>query len=84
MDIKKIYTAHDYHPIGYKFTGKYQIKEALNECKKPLLFIAELIKNNPSLDDGEIREAFNNSANIPTVNVNVVKAVRKALAEGMI
>ena len=84
MDIKEIYTAHNYHPIGYKFIGKYQIKEALDACKKPLLDIGELIKNNPQLDDEEIRSLRNSDKTLPTINLTVVKAVRSAIAEGII
>jgi glyoxylase-like metal-dependent hydrolase (beta-lactamase superfamily II) len=83
-DIETVYTAHDYHPLGYKFVGKKQINDALDFCKKPLLEIKDIIENNPQLDDAEVRLAYNASANLPTVNVKVVAAVRKAIVEGKI
>lgn len=84
LDIETVYTAHDYHPLGYKFVGKKEINDALDYCKKPLLEIKRIIESNPQLDDAEVRLAYNASANLPTVNVKVIEAMRKAIAEGKI
>lgn len=84
MDINNIYTAHDYHPLGYKYLGKYEVKSAIDECRKPLLLIADMIKNNPDLDDEEIRAAYNASGKLPKLGVAVVAAIRNAIEEGVL
>ena len=84
MDINNIYTAHDYHPLGYKYLGKYEVKAAIDECRKPLLLIADMIKNNPDLDDEAIRAAYNASGKLPKLGVAVVAAIRNALEEGVL
>lgn len=84
MDIEEIYTAHDYHPAGYCFKGKKEIEKALKGCIDPLLEIKNIIEKNPSLDDGAVREAYNGAAEVPTVSVSVVKAVRSGVEEGWI
>ena len=83
MDINNVYTAHDYHPFGYKYLGKYEIKAALEECRKPLLDVARLIKDNPETDDEGIREIYNASGELPKLAVAVVAAVRNALKDGV-
>ena len=84
MDIEEIYTAHDYHPIGYCFIGKDCISKALDGCVEPLLNIKKMILTNPEMSDEEIRELYNKNGSLPTVSLGVVRAVRNAAAEGKI
>lgn len=84
MDIAEVYTAHDYHPIGYKFIGKDVINKAIDGCVEPLLRIRDMMVNNPDKDDSEIREMYNASGNLPTVSLGVVRALRTACEEGRI
>lgn len=76
MDISTIYTAHDYHPMGYTYNGKEEILKAIDYCIEPLEKIKELICEKTELDDAEIRELYNSSFNLPTVNLRVVTAIR--------
>lgn len=84
MDIDEVYTAHDYHPIGYKFIGKAEINKALDGCKNALLDIKNIIIAHPDADDERVRELFNTSGNVPKVNKSVVAAVRAAIINGEI
>lgn len=81
MEIENIYTAHDYHPYGFKYEGKAAVAKALTACEEPLMLLKILIENNPSLDDAAIRLKFNASGTIPTIREGVVEAMRQMLAE---
>ena len=75
MDIECILAAHDYHPCGYIYKGKTAVSKALDACIKPLEEIREMIINNPSLNDEEIRKLYNEKG-YPTLNPRVVPAIR--------
>ncbi len=77
MDIEKICTAHDYHPLGQIYTGKEEIAKAIIACKEPLEIISNLIEENPEASDEEIAAKYNSAKNLPTLGAHVVTAVRK-------
>ena len=77
MDIEKICTAHDYHPLGQIYTGKEEIAKAIIACKEPLEIISNLIEENPKVSDEEIATKYNSAKNLPTLGAHVVTAVRK-------
>ncbi|MBR2310310.1 MAG: MBL fold metallo-hydrolase [Oscillospiraceae bacterium] len=81
MDIENIYTAHDYHPHGFKHEGKAAVAKVYTACEEPLTLLKILIENNPELDDDAIRLKFNATGTIPTLRKKVVAAVREMLAE---
>lgn len=81
MDIEEILTAHDYHPCGYHYRGKNEIKTALDNCIMPLRDIKKLISENHGADDAEICKMFNNIDRRPTLGDHVVTAVREMLLE---
>jgi len=81
MDIENVYTAHDYHPYGFKHEGKAAVAKVITACEEPLTLVKILIENNPELDDDAIRLKYNASGTIPTLRVRVVTAVRDMLAE---
>ncbi|MBO5938944.1 MAG: MBL fold metallo-hydrolase [Clostridia bacterium] len=76
MEINLILTAHDYHPMGYKYIGKEEILAELRNCRESLLKIAELIRENPALTDAEIVDTYC-TLNYPTPAEHVVRAVRQ-------
>ena len=76
MEISAIYTAHDYHPMGQFFVGKDKVKEAIENCKAPLLSITKMIIDSPELSDEEIAEKFNNNGALPKLGTHVVKNMR--------
>ena len=75
MDIECILTAHDYHPYGYIYKGKEAALKALDACIAPLEEIREMIINNPSLNDEEVRKLYNEKG-YPTLNPKVIPAIR--------
>ena len=79
MDIENIYTAHDYHPHGFKHEGKVAVAKVLVACEEPLTLVKILIENNPELDDDAIRLKFNATGTIPTLRKKVVAEVRAML-----
>lgn len=82
MDIESIYSAHDFHPYGFAFIGKEEVRSALAACTEPLFNMAALIKKNPDATDAEIREIYNASAKIPPVREGVFAKVREAIENG--
>ena len=81
MDIENIYTAHDYHPYGFKHEGKAAVAKVITACEEPLILVKILIENNPELDDDAIRLKFNATGTIPTLRKKVVAEMRAMLAE---
>ena len=79
MDIENIYTAHDYHPHGFKHEGKEAVAKVLVACEEPLTLVKILIEYNPELDDEAIRQKYNASGTIPTLRKRVVTEVRAML-----
>lgn len=83
MDVKSIYTAHDYHPYGYKYCDADAISKAYDACIEPLIRVKELIRTNPTLDNVGIQKIYN-SEELPTLSVRVVNAVRQAVNDGLL
>ena len=77
MNIDAIYTAHDYHPFGYKYIGRDTIVQALDSCILPLYEIKSMTLKFPNLTDEEIAEIYNSNNN-PKLGAHVVNAVRNA------
>ncbi len=78
MDIEIILTAHDYCPLGYIYSGKVEVKEALDACVAPLFEIVNLISENKEFSDEAICSMYNNG-NKPVLRDGVVTAVRKMI-----
>ena len=81
MDIQRILAAHDYEPCGYWVEGKEAIARNLESCITPLAKIQKLILDNPQLDDEAVAALYNRDPDL-RVNVKVVTAMRKTMAEG--
>lgn len=81
MDIEEIYTAHDFMPYGFKACGKDEVLRFIEACKVPLMKIRNLILENPSLSDAEIRAIYNNAEPdlFPSVGEWVVTKARATL-----
>ena len=81
MEIEQILTAHDYHPLGYRYDGKEQVNKALDACWAPLERIAALIEAQPEAADAEICRLYHAGELLPTLGEHVAAAVRKMLGE---
>lgn len=77
MPIKRILAAHEYHPLGWCCEGEEAVRAALENCRKPLLAIRDMIRKDPARSDEEIAAEI--SRTLPRVNPRVVAAVRKEL-----
>ena len=82
LGAKQILTAHDYVPHGYRADTEAEAAQMLDACRTPLEHLAALIKQNPTWEDAQIREAFSDSEKQLTINVHVVAAMRKAIETG--
>ena len=80
LPLERIVTAHDYHPQGWCYEGKEAIFDALENCRKPLLIIRELIEQNPTLTDKEIATLFCDEGKRPKLRAGVVAAIRTEFA----
>ena len=67
-------------PYGYRADSTEDVLKMLDACQAPLDRLATLIIENPSADDGQIRELFNEPD--LTINVHVVAAMRATLENG--
>jgi len=79
MEIDNIYSAHDYHPYGFKAEGRDAVRKFIDGSEEPIIKILELIKNNPELDDLAIHDLYKNSDKVPPVKPAVITAARKSL-----
>ena len=84
MDIEFIYTSHDYYPCGYAYCGNGNVEKAFKLCIEPIMKIAELVRNNPTLQAEGIKVLYHSREKLPTVRLGVFEAVKKAVAEGKI
>jgi len=84
LGIEAIYTAHDYHPYGFKACGKEAVGKMLDACVTPLRNLQNIVLQNPQMGDEELREIYNTSDKVPPISVRVVAAMRKAINEGKI
>ena len=79
-----IVTAHDYHPWGYRADGREAVEQMIDGCIAPMRRLEKLIRDNPEMDDAQIRQCYNSEPNAPTLRLGVVAAMRKAIAEDRI
>ena len=79
MEINNIYSAHDYHPYGFKAEGREAVGKFIDGSEEPIIKILELIKNNPEFDDLAIHDLYKNSDKVPPVKPAVITAARKSL-----
>ena len=82
IDADQIITAHNYYPCGYRADGKAEVAQMINNCIAPIRRLVKLIRDNPSLDDGQIRELYNDTPNTPTARIGVIAATRAAIEAG--
>lgn len=83
MDIDAIYTAHDYHPLGYRYLGKEEIAKALDMCIAPFMQIKKLMLEYPELDDVGISALYHED-DLPKVRIGVFAAVRESAEKSLI
>jgi glyoxylase-like metal-dependent hydrolase (beta-lactamase superfamily II) len=76
LPIERIFAAHEYHPLGWRYEGE-GVADALENCRKPLFAIRDLIRHDPSRSDEEIAAEI--SRTLPRLNPRVVAAVREEL-----
>ncbi len=81
MPIQTVLTAHDYHPYGHCYQGAELVGKALDACIEPLQKIADMIQANPQMTDEEIAALYNAPAELPTLGVRPVAAMRQFLSE---
>ena len=79
MGLKRLLTAHDYHPLGHDCSGEEMVSRALDACIAPLDRIEELIRRNPGLSDAEICAAYHAAEKLPTLAEGVVAAIRRVI-----
>ena len=82
MEIDAIYTAHDYHPLGFFAVGKAAVADYLAACLTPLQRMKDLILEDPEATDADVRARYNAQEGLPTVREAVIRAVRKAVQNG--
>ena len=78
LGIRRILTAHDYHPCGWDYQDPDTIALALRSCRQPLEAIRQLILDHPEEDDAAIAARFNNPS-LPKLGTHVVTHVRREL-----
>ncbi len=78
MDIDNIYSAHDYHPYGFKAEGREAVRKFIDGREEPIIKILDLITNNLEIDDVAIHDLYKNSAKIPPVKVRVITCARES------
>ena len=76
LPIERIFAAHEYHPLGWCYEGE-GVADALENCRKPLFAIRDLIRHDPARSDEEIAAEI--SRTLPRLNPRVVAAVREEL-----
>lgn len=81
---QRIFTAHDYVPYGWNAHGAEAVGALLDACEAPVRRLADLIRQNPQLDDGAIRSLFSDFENHLTINLRVVAAMRAAVDNGQL
>ncbi len=79
LPLEQIFAAHDYHPQGWCYKGTEEILSALENCRKPLYLLRDLIAENPTLSDKEIAALFTDGGKRPSLRAAVVSACRSEL-----
>ena len=78
LGIRRILTAHDYHPCGWDYQDQATIALALQSCREPLEVIRQLILAHPDEDDAAITARFNNPS-LPKLGTHVTTHIRREL-----
>lgn len=81
--ITRILASHDYHPMGWQVSGPEQIREYLAYCVEALQTIRNSLVKYPQLTEEAFCDVYNRDSGLPTVGLAVVKALRKAMADGV-
>ena len=84
MGVESILAAHNYEPCGYRAVGKAEVNQMLDACVAAIQKLKQLIVDNPSLDDEQIRQLYNEPAKQLSIGVHVVAAMRNALQQGQL
>ena len=84
LKVDQLLMAHDYHTCSWRAQGREQVDRVLDDCVAPLQQMKELILGHPEWDDEQVRQAYNTSGTIPTVRVQVIAAMRRALEAGTV
>lgn len=80
MEIENIYSAHDFHPYGFKAEGKEAVKKFIDASEEPIRKILDLIVKNPTLDDLAIHDMYiSGPKRVPPIRVGVIKLARESL-----
>ncbi|MBQ5746926.1 MAG: hypothetical protein IIV81_03195, partial [Clostridia bacterium] len=80
----KISAAHIYHPCGQIAEGAEEVGRFLDLSIEPLMKIKELILQNPTLTDEELKMIYNAPKTLPTIGIRPIKAVCDAMNAGEI
>jgi len=83
LGIEAIYTAHDYHPYGFKACGKEAVGKLLDACVEPLMNLRGIVVANPQAEDEQILQLYN-AAPVPPIGKRVAAAMKAAVADGRI
>ncbi len=78
LQIHRIFTAHDFHPYGYKAENATEVQRFFDACVAPLERLRQLITQNPDADDQTIRQMYN-EADVPPIGAHVAAALRQML-----
>ena len=84
LEIEEIYTAHDYYPYGYKHIGKTEVDRGIKTCADAVLRARDIVKNNPTLTDEELKDIYDDGPDKPTVNKYVMTCMREYIEKGKI
>ena len=78
LDVNRILTAHNYHPMRYDCQGREAVTSVIASCRNALEEIIELIQKHYSLTDSEIADLYT-AKGYPTLHERVVIKLREYL-----
>ena len=79
MPIGRIFTAHDYHPLGWRYDTPEAICAALDACRDSLFRIRDLIAQHPDLSDEELALLAGDGSSYPRLHPRVIDALRREM-----
>ena len=79
MPIGRIFTAHDYHPLGWRYDTPEAIRAALDACRDSLFRIRDLIAQHPDLSDEALALLAGDGSSYPRLHPRVVDPIRREM-----
>ena len=79
LPLRQILTAHDYHPLGWRYDTPEKISDALDACRDSLFRIRDLIRQKPDLSDEELSLLAGDGSSYPRLHPRVIDAIRREM-----